>query len=356
MFTTPKKHNLSNNCNTSAMITNRYKLSNSTPNLTVHSSNNNSNKRTSTAVYENGLMYGSICNADSVSKLNRTLPTRPEKEINNAGSSGLNKQNHCEINIVHSEDLAMESTALLANTLSPDNISQSDQNNTTTTVHDELKQLEQDSDFLESSIYSELQFPPSMYDTDGVCVDDDIVSVRIASPVSLPQTPTNTNGRAQQIKRIKRKHRTKSKCSATAAALLANQRASPTYPPRYTAIYVGSSHNQPDNRLTANHGNGNAATNAFGQIVSAAAASPFLNAAPVAPNGTYIEQFQYHQQRPMITSMTTLGRHRHHRGANDRIGIVLHRNFERLFLKGSIATPLVNINEPLVREMHFINS
>lgn len=316
MFTTPKKQKLSNNCNTSVMIANRYKLSNSTPNLAVHSSNNignnNSNKRTSTAVYENGLMYGSICNADSVSKLNRTLPTRPEKEINNAGSSGLNKPNHCEINIVHSEDLAMESTALLANTLSPDNISQSDQN-TTTTVHDELKQLEQDSDFLESSIYSELQFPPSMYDTDGVCVDDDIVSVRITSPVSLPQTPTNTNGRTQQIKRIKRKHRTKSKCSATAAALLANQRASPTYPPRYTAIYVGSPHNQPDNRLTANHGSANAATNAFGQIVSAAAASPFLNAAPVAPNGTYVEQFQYHQQRPMITSMTTLGRHRHHR-------------------------------------------
>lgn len=255
----------------------------------------------------------------------------------------------------NNEDMAVESTALLETSTSTgdgSNGSSADHHHPagdgSHMLADEFEQFilnhtTSDSNILESSIYSELQFPPSMHGggssiMSGFTGQGGYVSssggpiTHAASPqVAGPQTPasgaTASNGRS--TKRTKRKHKTKAKCTATAASLAAaaaSQRASPTghYPPRYTAIFMDPHHNgghhQYGNVMTTHHHNGSAA-NALGQIASAAASSPFLNP-PVtgvdnaAATAAYMQQFQYFQQRPMVTTMAPLtgsGHRRHHR-------------------------------------------
>ncbi|XP_073845355.1 uncharacterized protein isoform X2 [Musca autumnalis] len=269
--------------------------------------------------------------------------------------------------IANTEDMAVESTALLETTTAIDeqqHRGEHDPDMTTAAepphhnhqhqqhmLADEFEQFilnrtTSDSNILESSIYSELQFPPSLHGSSimigltghgGGYVSTSGGPITASSPagggtpaqMAGPQTPAAPSGRT--TKRTKRKHKTKSKCTATAASLAAaaaaGQRASPTghYPPRYTAIFMDPHHHQYGNVTTssataAHHHSGNAA-NALGQIASAAASSPFLNGSMgVASEAAYMQQFQYFQQRPMVTTMAPMpgsGHRRHHRSLFD---------------------------------------
>lgn len=282
--------------------------------------------------------------------------------INSAGSTQSLNRRSAEFlttmasTIANTEDMAVESTALLETTTTaideqrhaehdPDMVTTENHHHQQHMLADEFEQFilnrtTSDSNILESSIYSELQFPPSLHGSSimsgltghgigsGGYVSNSGGPITASSPAQVagPQTPASaTSGRT--TKRTKRKHKTKSKCTATAASLAAaaaaSQRASPTghYPPRYTAIFMDPHHQYGNVTTTsamgaATHHSGNAA-NALGQIASAAASSPFLNGSmAVAGEAAYMQQFQYFQQRPMVTTMAPMagsGHRRHHR-------------------------------------------
>lgn len=340
-------------------------ITNSTPK--PMSTNINTNTNTTTIVFENGTMFGALTpadNANNEAKLSGTSITIPEIVISGSSSSNSLNRSHSDISHANSEENAKESTALLENTtttISPNTTtlqsyvegSKDTGEEPATMLQDEFDQFilnrtTSESNILESSIYSELQFPPSVNSGSIVGINAHNSSNTGSSGVSVgggylssnggttntsvtrlpgPQTPPHT----RQTKRTKRKHKTKSKCSATAASLAAaaaaaGQRASPThYPPRYTTIYMDPHHhNQYGNVMSTtqhHHHHHSAAAvaadaaNAFGQIASAAASSPFLNAPVAADTAAYMQQFQYFQQRPMVTTMAPMptSHHRLHR-------------------------------------------
>lgn len=353
MFTTPRKQKSNmieskdfNNSPQHKSLININANCNSTPIPTTSST---------TIVFENGTMFGNISNdttttttpakfsgtsTDNNMTTSATYLTIPEIVISASCSSNSLNRSRCEISpIANSEESAMESTALLeSNTTAP---SHANANDEPAVLQDEFEQFilnrtTSESNILESSIYSELQFPPSLHggSIHGINMSSNGLSsgggggymsssggptaTTTVTQMPGPQTPPNT----RQTKRTKRKHKTKTKCTATAATLAAaSQRASPThYPPRYTAIFMDANQYQTQHHhhtAGVGVGVGGGAANALGQIASAAASSPFLNA-PVATDtaaaAAYMQQFQYFQQRPMVTSMTPLnGHHRHHR-------------------------------------------
>ncbi|KAM7343532.1 uncharacterized protein ACRADG_010529 [Cochliomyia hominivorax] len=368
MFTTPRKQK-------SSLESKDYNNSPQHKSLININSNNNNNNNTpipttsTTIIFENGTMFGAISNdntlttttsmaGNSAAKLSGTSSdnitatttatylTIPEIVISASCSSNNLNHSRCEISSnANSEESAMESTALLEATTTPSALGNLS-NDEPAVLQDEFDQFilnrtTSESNILESSIYSELQFPPSLHGGSVVGINTNTngnggngsvggggyVSSSggntVATQMAGPQTPPNT----RQTKRTKRKHKTKSKCTATAATLAAaSQRASPThYPPRYTAIFMDA--NQYGNVMTTTqHHSGGGAANALGQIASAAASSPFLNAPVATDTAAYMQQFQYFQQRPMVTSMAPMGgHHRHHRslfdGATSAAGI-----------------------------------
>ncbi|TMW45599.1 hypothetical protein DOY81_009320 [Sarcophaga bullata] len=370
MFSTPKKQKQLQqqfNCTMDSKENNlleQKSLINSNLNTITTSTpipNTANNTDSTTIVFENGTMYGALTPADNTineTKLSGTSLTIPEIVISASSSSNSLNHSHSAISQANSEENAKESTALLENTTTSANTStitsqplvegiKDTGEEPSTMLQDEFDQFilnrtTSESNILESSIYSELQFPPSVNGGSIVGINvhnssngggsGDYLSSNggttnaAVTRMPGPQTPPHT----RQTKRTKRKHKTKSKCTATAASLAAanGQRASPThYPPRYTAIYMDPHHhNQFGNVITTtqhhHHHHSAAATdaaNALGQIASAAASSPFLNAPVAADTAAYMQQFQYFQQRPMVTTMTPMptGHHRLHRSLYD---------------------------------------
>ncbi|XP_013098147.2 uncharacterized protein LOC106081024 [Stomoxys calcitrans] len=367
MFTTPKKQKQQQNIsNMDAKDNNPHlgHLTTNTPNsATMMTITTTAATTTATSTINSGMMVAydnDTPNSKFQGTSSATYLAVPEIVI--SSSCSTNSLNRMTSTMANSEDMAVESTALLETSLTstnsnggeerlndnrhplndPEELSGSEPH----MLADEFEQFilnrtTSDSNILESSIYSELQFPPSLHggsiisglaSQGGGYVSSSGGPITANSPqVAGPQTPAAPSGRA--TKRTKRKHKTKTKCTATAAQLAAaaaaSQRASPTghYPPRYTAIFMDQHHSghhhhhQYGNVMSAHHHSGNAA-NALGQIASAAASSPFLNApvaaadAGAAAAAAYMQQFQYFQQRPMVTSMAPLGggsHRRHHR-------------------------------------------
>ncbi|XP_037822729.1 uncharacterized protein LOC119611274 [Lucilia sericata] len=361
MFTTPRKQKQQHN--TSSMDAKEYhnspqhkSLININANTPIPTTSTSTTTNTITPiVFENGTMFGAISpdTTNNSAKLSvtssdntATYLTIPEIVISASSSSNTLNRSRCEISQANSEESAMESTALLEATTTTTSIIPSaglnDNNDEPAVLQDEFDQFilnrtTSESNILESSIYSELQFPPSLHGGSILAINSSNVGSgggyvsgsggpTVATQIAGPQTPPHTNN-ARQTKRTKRKHKTKSKCTATAATLAAaaSQRSSPThYPPRYTAIFMDAHHHhhaqQYGNVMTASqHHSGGGAANALGQIASAAASSPFLNAPVATDTAAYMQQFQYFQQRPMVTTMSPgmAGHHRHHRSLFD---------------------------------------
>lgn len=342
MFTTPRKQKHQQNSSMDAIEYNNSPQHKSLININA---NTPIPTTSTTIVFENGTMFGAISNDSSTTtsnsaKLSGTLSdntatatylTIPEIVISASCSSNSLNRSRCEISQANSEESAIESTALLEATTTSSTAGSNDCHDEPAVLQDEFEQFilnrtTSESNILESSIYSELQFPPSLHGGSIVAINTSHVGgggyvsgsggPTVATQLAGPQTPPNS----RQTKRTKRKHKTKSKCTATAATLAAaaSQRASPThYPPRYTAIFMDAHHhaNQYGNVMNTNqHHSGGGAANALGQIASAAASSPFLNAPVATDTAAYMQQFQYFQQRPMVTTMAPMaGHHRHHR-------------------------------------------
>ncbi|XP_023303086.2 uncharacterized protein LOC111685082 [Lucilia cuprina] len=357
MFTTPRKqkqHSMdAKEYHNSPQHKSLININTNTPIPTTSSTTTTTNI-TNPIVFENGTMFGAISpdTTNNSAKLSvtssdntTTYLTIPEIVISASSSSNTLNRSRCEMSQANSEESAMESTALLeATTTTTSSIIPSagisDSNDEPAVLQDEFDQFilnrtTSESNILESSIYSELQFPPSLHggsilainSSNGVGTGGYVSSSggpNVATQLAGPQTPPH--GNARQTKRTKRKHKTKSKCTATAATLAAaaSQRSSPThYPPRYTAIFMDAHHHghqQYGNVMTTSsqHHSGGGAANALGQIASAAASSPFLNAPVAQDTAAYMQQFQYFQQRPMVTTMSPMaGHHRHHRSLYD---------------------------------------
>ncbi|XP_075168476.1 uncharacterized protein LOC142240656 [Haematobia irritans] len=361
MFSTPKKQKKQQiNANMDAKENNPHLGHMTTSNITPNSATMIKATTTTTSTINSGMvlfendtpnttkLQGTSSTSTSTTTYHDAVP-----EIVISSSCSTNSLNRMTSTMANTEDMAMESTALLETSSPTTTTMEGNGLNNSGDQHplndqedsephmlvDEFEQFilnrtTSDSNILESSIYSELQFPPSLHGSSiisGLAGQGGYVSssggpITAASPqVAGPQTPAAPSSRT--TKRTKRKHKTKTKCTATAAQLAAaaaaSQRNSPTghYPPRYTAIFMEPHHNGHHQYGNVHHHSGNAA-NALGQIASAAASSPFLNA-PVAGDAgaaaaaaAYMQQFQYFQQRPMVTTMAPLGsggHRRHHR-------------------------------------------
>ncbi|XP_037956598.1 uncharacterized protein LOC119686168 [Teleopsis dalmanni] len=254
-----------------------------------------------TKFLENGTMLGALTNCSNSMpnvKVAEKQMVIPEIVISASYSTNSLNQSQYMINTVESnEEIAVESTALLAaaqsdvEALPSDEFEQFVLNRTTS-----------DSNILDSSIYSELQFSPSndgnSSGSGGPTAQLPTTQSSTASSHAVDLLNTSTCSRdSRQAKRTRRKHKSKSKCGTTPP-----QRATPvmgtSYPPQYTAIF-----------LDPHHHSGTA--NAIGQIANAAAPSAFING-PVTDAAYLQQQFQYFQQRPMMTSLN-----QHHRSLLD---------------------------------------
>ncbi|XP_017478736.1 PREDICTED: uncharacterized protein LOC108368129 [Rhagoletis zephyria] len=230
-----------------------------------------------------------------------------------------------------------------------------------------LNRSTSDSNILESSIYSELQFPPSIgslsigggsivgggsvggyMGTTSMAQQYQLAAAR--AQLQMPPLPTvnaanaaaaaaaasvittaptanapanvvelaellntstcsrESSSRANKRSRTRKSHKSSSKAKWNANVAAANAAqgaatAAASYPPQYTAIFL-------------DHGNVTAAANAMGQIASAAAAgSPFLNAPIVdaATAAAYLQQQPYQLITTATAPYAHLGRHLHHR-------------------------------------------
>lgn len=242
---------------------------------------------TPTIVLENGTMLGAMSEP-------RKVQVIPEIVISSSISS-LHRTRSRSRNDIHEQELPVESTALLEQL-------QQQHPQVLPTGAEEDNEFEQfilnrttsESNMLESSIYSELQFSSAAN-----------VAASAASPASAAALNASACSRtdSRQSKRTRRKgHKSsnKAKCSssslgagvggvvpgvdaATAAAAAASAVAPPvgSYPPQYTAIFLDPHHHQQANALA-----------------SAAASSPFLQSNPESA-ASFLQYHQYYQQRPM---------------------------------------------------------
>ncbi|XP_011182192.1 uncharacterized protein LOC105212110 [Zeugodacus cucurbitae] len=293
------------------------------------------------------------------------------------------------------DDSAIESTALLSST---DNNTNSNSNAYATTmngvvdldsveatdavVNDEFEQFllnrsTSDSNILESSIYSELQFPPSIgslsigggvgaayvgggsgggatggggggYMGSSMAQQCQLAAAR--AQLQLPPLPamsasnaaanaTNTNNnnnnanthtnvaeladllntstcsRDSSSRASKRSRTRKSHKSSSKAKWNANVAAANAAQGAATAAAAAATYPPQYAAIFLDHGNMTAAANAMGQIASAAAAgSPFVNAPLVdAATAAYLQQQPYQLITTATAPYTHLGRHLHHR-------------------------------------------
>ncbi|XP_014086120.2 uncharacterized protein [Bactrocera oleae] len=417
------------NANAKATITFNASNSNKNTNNKNHNNTASSNNISSgSVVFENGTIMGAVydyntsyssnCSSGSNSNSNNSISSHrnssyyqqpegqfasiPEIVINGSYNSHQNLHHqqqqtqklyqqteaHMADSSSNCDDSAIESTALLSST---------DNTNTNATMNgvvdldaveasdavanDEFEQFlfnrsTSDSNILESSIYSELQFPPSIGSLSigsgvgaayvgggssgaadaavvgcmGTSMAQQCQLAAARAQLQLPPLPpmsaanaanattTNNNNnnnnnnasvtelaellntstcsresssRASKRSRTRKSHKTSSKAKWNAnvavnatqgAVTAAAAAAAATYPPQYAAIFL-------------DHGNMTAAANAMGQIASAAAGSPFLNAPIVdaATAAAYLQQQPYQLITTATAPYAHLGRHLHHR-------------------------------------------
>ncbi|XP_053964784.1 homeobox protein 5-like [Anastrepha ludens] len=363
-------------------------------NANANSNSNSNNISNASVFFENGTIMGAVYehntsyNSNSSNSNNNSISSHrncsyyqepqfasiPEIVINGSYNSHQNLHHHqqyqqIEVHVADStsncDDSAIESTALLSSTdnnLATMNgiedmgtVASSD-----TGPHDEFEQFmlnrsTSDSNILESSIYSELQFPPSIGSLSiasgrgsvGGCMGTSmaqqyqlatarahmqlpqlpatsIANITAAATINATATTANvaeladllntstcsreSSSRANKRSRTRKSHKSSSKAKWNANVVSANTAqaantaavAAAAYPPQYTAIFL-------------DHGNVTAAANAMGQI--AAAGSPFLNAPIVdaATAAAYLQQQPYQLITTATAPYAHLGRHLHHR-------------------------------------------
>ncbi|XP_017866817.1 PREDICTED: uncharacterized protein LOC108616249 [Drosophila arizonae] len=261
---------------------------------------------TPTIVFENGTMLGAM--SEQRKQQPPPLPNStfviPEIVISASQSSNSLHRSRHDIEAAHpngNEEISAECTALL------EQQQQQQQQQNQQQQHrqqcglsaEEDNEFEQfilnrttsESNMLESSIYSELQFTST--------------AAGAAAPPSAAALNTSACSRSdsRQSKRTRRKTHTKGsskgKCNnnnnnnpvavAGAGATVAANGAPPvgSYPPQYTAIFLDHHHHHHNAAAAA------AAAAAANAMANAAATSPFLNANPE------LQYHQYYQQRPM---------------------------------------------------------
>lgn len=165
-----------------------------------------------------------------------------------------------------------------------------------------LNRTTSESNMLESSIYSELQFSSAS----AVAAGANVTAPAAVSAAALNASVCSRSD-SRQSKRTRRKsHKSKAKCSSSnvavgvgvgvgvpgvgagtgaAAGSVAGAPPVGSYPPQYTAIFLDPHH----------HHHAGAAANA---LATAAAASPFLNSNPESA-ANFLQYHQFYQQRPM---------------------------------------------------------
>ncbi|XP_011208400.2 uncharacterized protein LOC105229672 [Bactrocera dorsalis] len=422
-----------NQITSTAKATISFSASNNNKNTSNKNHNNtasSNNISSGSVVFENGTLMGTVydyntsyssnCSSSSSNNSNNSISSHrnssyyqqpegqfasiPEIVINGSYNSHQNLHHHqqqqqqpqkqyqqTEAHMGDSsgncDDSAIESTALLSSTdntntfptmngvVDLDAVEASD-----AVVNDEFEQFllnrsTSDSNILESSIYSELQFPPSIGSLSiggggvgaayvgagaggvgataavGGCMGTSMaqqcqlaaaraqlqlppvpaMSAANAANATNPTTNNNNNAsvtelaellntstcsrdsssRASKRSRTRKSHKSSSKAkwnanvaanAAQGAATAAAAAAAATYPPQYAAIFL-------------DHGNMTAAANAMGQIASAAAGTPFLNAPIVdaATAAAYLQQQPYQLITTATAPYAHLGRHLHHR-------------------------------------------
>lgn len=255
---------------------------------------------TPTIVLENGTMLGAMSEPRKVQAI-------PEIVISSSISS-LHRSRSRSRNEIQEQELPAESTALLEQQQHPQVLP---------TGAEEDNEFEQfilnrttsESNMLESSIYSELQFSSAN------------VAASAASPAAAAALNASACSRSdsRQSKRTRRKthkNNNKAKCSqsgvagvgvgggvpaatAAAAATAASAVAPPvgSYPPQYTAIYL-------DPHPHHHHHQANT-------LASAAASSPFLQSNPESA-ASFLQYHQFYQQRPMGMAQHPQHPHPHH--------------------------------------------
>ncbi|KAH8369941.1 hypothetical protein KR093_001520 [Drosophila rubida] len=238
---------------------------------------------TPTIVFENGTMLGAMAAMSEQRKLQPPSAAFviPEIVISASQSSNTLNRSRDDIAAAHAiaiEETPAECTALLEQPLQLQRGSEED-NEFEQFI---LNRTTSESNMLESSIYSELQFSAANSPAPPATQS----AAAAAAAAAAVNTSACSRSDSRQSKRTRRKlHKSKSKCSsnvgvavavAGAGATTATTNVAPpvgSYPPQYAAIFLDQHQ---------------------------AAASPFLNASnPETAAANYLQYHQYYQQRPM---------------------------------------------------------
>ncbi|KAH8307704.1 hypothetical protein KR044_009565 [Drosophila immigrans] len=258
---------------------------------------------TPTIVFENGTMLGAVSEQRKLS----AAFVIPEIVISASHSSNsLNRSRHdiapapaaAPAHPIAHEEMPAECTALLEQQqIRGGGVGGGNEEDNEEFEQFILNRTTSESNMLESSIYSELQFSTTNSPAPPA-------TAAAAAAAAALNTSACSRSDSRQSKRTRRKlHKSKSKCSsnvavgvgvAGAGAAAATTTVAPpvgSYPPQYTAIFLDHHH---------------AAANA-------AAASPFLNAGnPETAAANYLQYHQYYQQRPMGLGHPHQLPHHHH--------------------------------------------
>ncbi|XP_068143812.1 uncharacterized protein [Drosophila tropicalis] len=268
-------------------------------------------------VFENGTMLGSMSH-DHRSLTKLQFPGKqspfiiPEIVISSSQSNNSLHRSRCDI----PEEPEAEHTALL------------DSQHREREEEAEFEQFvmnrtTSESNILESSIYSELQFPPSL------CVAGPQTAVGTPPPPTATATLntsacSRTDSESRQGKRTRRKgHKSKAKCSnnslaGAAAATTGVPGGAPvasavgvggvgSYPPQYTTIFLDPHHHH--------HVGAAVATNPpLGNTTSQFLAGPgsSVQVPGSSEAASYLQYHQYYQQRPIMTNVGQQFGHGHH--------------------------------------------
>ncbi|XP_034110238.1 uncharacterized protein LOC132792559 isoform X1 [Drosophila nasuta] len=248
---------------------------------------------TPTIVFENGTMLGAMSGEQR--KLQPPSAAFVIPEIVISGSQSSNSLNRSRNDVAH-EEMPAECTALLEQQLQHAGAGAATEEDN---EFDQfiLNRTTSESNMLESSIYSELQFTTS---------NNSPAPPATQSVAAALNTSACSRSDSRQSKRTRRKlHKSKSKCSNNVAVVAGAGATTATttvvappvgsYPPQYTAIFLD--HHQAAAAAAAN----------------AAAASPFLSASNAdAAAANYLQYHQYYQQRPMGMGHPHQHPHHHH--------------------------------------------
>lgn len=266
---------------------------------------------TPTIVLENGTMLGAMSEQRKLQPQALVIPeiviSGSHSHIHSQSSSSLHRSRSRSRNDIH-EEVPAESTALLEQQQQHQSHAMPTGGAEEDTEFEQfvLNRTTSESNMLESSIYSELQFSSAS----AVAAGANVTAPAAAASAALNASVCSRSD-SRQSKRTRRKsHKSKAKCSnsnvavgvgggvgvgvpgvgagnGAAAGSAAGAPPVGSYPPQYTAIFLDPHHHH--------HHHPGAAANA---LATAAAASPFLNSNPESA-ANFLQYHQFYQQRPM---------------------------------------------------------